>query len=66
MKKHKDLYIKEKRRHEETLQKYQENHMDEMEIPQMMQQDKSSRKDRCKGTPQRPIGVDITFFEGAA
>ena len=31
-----------------------------------MQQDKGSRKYRCKGTPQRQIEVDITFFEGAA
>ena len=32
MKKYKDFYKKQKRRHEEALQKYQENHMDEMEI----------------------------------
>ena len=32
MKKHKDLYEEEKRRHEETLKRYQEDHMDEMEI----------------------------------
>ena len=27
-----DLYEEEKRRHEEALQRYQEDHMDEMEI----------------------------------
>ena len=31
MKKYKGLYEEEKRRHEETLQRYQEDHMDEME-----------------------------------
>ena len=32
MKKCKDLYEEEKQRHEGALQKYQEDHMDEMEI----------------------------------
>ena len=32
MKKYKDLYEQEKQRHEDTLQRYQEDHMDEMEI----------------------------------
>ena len=32
MKKYKDIYEKEKRRHEEAQQKCQENHVDEMEI----------------------------------
>ena len=32
MKKYKDLYEEEKQRHEEVLQKYQANHIDEMEI----------------------------------
>ena len=32
MKKYKDLYEEEKQRHEEALQRYQEDHMDEMEI----------------------------------
>ena len=32
MKKYKDLYEEDKQRHEETLQKYQEDHMDEIEI----------------------------------
>ena len=32
MKKYKDLYEEEKRRHEEALQRYQEDHMDEMGI----------------------------------
>ena len=32
MKKYKDLYKEGKQRHEEALQRYQEDHMDEMEI----------------------------------
>ena len=32
IRKYKDLYEEEKRRHEEALQRYQEDHMDEMEI----------------------------------
>ena len=32
MKKYKGLYEEEKQRHEEALQRYQEDHMDEMEI----------------------------------
>ena len=32
MKKYKDLYEEEKQRHEEALQRYQEDHTDEMEI----------------------------------
>ena len=32
MKKYKDLYEEEKRRQEEALQRYQEDHIDEMEI----------------------------------
>ena len=32
MKKYRDLYEEEKQRHEEALQRYQEDHMDEMEI----------------------------------
>ena len=32
MKNYRHLYEEEKRRHEEVLQRYQEDHMDEMEI----------------------------------
>ena len=32
MKKYKNLYEEEKQRHEEALQRYQEDHMDEMKI----------------------------------
>ena len=32
MKRYRDLYEEEKRRHEEALQRYQEDNMDEMEI----------------------------------
>ena len=59
MKKYRDLYEEDKRRHEETLQRYQEDHMDEMEIiglhkkcnkkvkktPQLKKAPKSSKSD---------------------
>ena len=45
MKKYRDLYEEEKRRHEEALQRYQEDHMDEMEILNLHKRcNKKSRK----------------------
>ena len=44
MKKYKDLYELEKQRHEEALQRYQENHADEMEIINIHK--KCSKKER--------------------
>ena len=65
MKKYRDLYKEEKRRHEEALQRYQEDHMDEMEIinlhkrcnkkarkvPQPKKALKSSKSDEPKKVP---------------
>ena len=48
MKKNRDLYEEEKRRHEEALQRYQKDHMDEMEIIKLHKRcNKKARK-----TPQ--------------
>ena len=44
MKKYKDLYEEEKQRHEEALQRYQEDHADEMEIIKLHK--KCNKKDR--------------------
>ena len=45
MKKHKELYEEEKQRHEEALQRYQEDHADEMEIINLRKKcDKKARK----------------------
>ena len=44
MKKYKDLYGEEKQQHEEALQRYQEDHGDEMEIINLHK--KCSKKDR--------------------
>ena len=44
MKKYKELYKEEKQRHGETLQRYQEDHADEMEI--IKPHKKCNKKDR--------------------
>ena len=44
MKKYKELYEEEKQRHQEALQRYQENRADEMEIIKLHK--KCNRKDR--------------------
>ena len=57
MKKYKDLYEKEKRRHEEALQRYQENHMDEMEIINLYKRcnkTKAATKTSAKAAPKVP------------
>ena len=46
MKKYKGLYEEEKQRHEEALQRYQEDHMDKMEIINLHKKcNKRTRKD---------------------
>ena len=50
MKKYKDLYVKEKQRHEEAQQKCQENHMDEMEIISLHKKNATRQKQ-----PQRQV-----------
>ena len=53
MKKHRDLYEEEKRRHEETLKRYQEDHMDEMEIINLHK--------RCNKKSSQPIKAPKPF-----
>ena len=55
MKKYKDLYEEEKQRHEEALQRYQEDHMDEMEIINLHKRcNKTDTKAVAKTTPKAP------------
>ena len=69
MKKYKNLYEGENRRHEEALQRYQEDHMDEMEIinlhkrcdkkvPQPKKASKSFKSDEPKKAPKSPEFID--------
>ena len=50
MKKYKELYEEEKQRHEEALQRYQEDHADEMEIIKFHK--KCNKKDRMVLQPK--------------
>ena len=54
MKKYKDLYEEEKQQHEEALQRYQEDHTDEIEIINLHK--------KCNKTAQKAPKMDITFF----
>ena len=55
MKKYKDLYEEEKQRHEEALQRYQEDHMDEMEIINLHKRcNKTDIKAVAKTAPKAP------------
>ena len=70
MNKYKDLYEEEKRRHEEVLQRYQEDHMDKMEIINLHKRcNKKARKtpqpkkapfksDEPKKAPKSPEFID--------
>ena len=69
VKKYKDLYEEKKRQHKEALQRYQENHMDEMEIislhkwsnkktPQPKKAPKSFKSDEPKKAPISPEFTD--------
>ena len=53
MKKYKDLYEEEKQRHEEALQRYQEDHMDEMEIINLHK--KCNKKTRKAPQPKKAL-----------
>ena len=53
LKKYKDLYKEEKQRQEEALQRYQEGHMDEMEIINLHKKC-NKRKAVAKTTPKAP------------
>ena len=54
MKKYKDLYEEEKQRHEEALQGYQEDHMDEMEIINLHK--RCNKKARKVSQPKKASG----------
>ena len=51
MKRYKDLYEEEKQRHEETLQRYQVDHMDKMEIINLHK--KCNKKARKVSQPKK-------------
>ena len=51
IKKYKDHYEEEKQRHEDALQRYQEDHMDEMEIINLHK--KCNKKVRKVSQPKR-------------
>ena len=58
MKKYKNLYEEEKQRHEQALQRYQEDHMDEMEIIKLNKRcnKKTDTKTVTKTAPKAPKG----------
>ena len=55
MKKYKDLYEKVKQRHEEALQRYQEDHTDEMKIINLHQ--KCKKKARKVSQPKKALSI---------
>ena len=56
MKKYKEIYEEEKRQHEEALQRYQEDHMDEMEIISLHK--RCNKKARRVSQPKKASGLD--------
>ena len=54
MKKYSDLYEEEKRRHEEALERYQEDHMDEMEIINLHKRNKAREIPQPKKVSKSP------------
>ena len=54
MKKYKDLYKEQKQRHEEELQRYQEDHIDELEIINLLK--KCNKKARKVSKPKKASG----------
>ena len=63
MKKYKDLYKDEKQRHEEALQRYHEDHMDEMEIIILHKRcNKTDTKAVAKAAPKAPKSAYNLFL----
>ena len=63
MKKYKDLYKEEKQRHEEALQRYHEDHMDEMEIIILHKRcNKTDTKAVAKAAPKAPKSAYNLFL----
>ena len=56
IKNYKELYEEEKRQHEEALQRYQEDHMDEMEIISLHK--RCNKKARRVSQPKKASGLD--------
>ena len=63
MKKYKDLYEEEKRRHEEALQRYQEDHMDEMEIINLHKRCNQKARKILRSKKVSQTGQDDTAIE---
>ena len=76
MKKYRDLYEVKKQQYEEALQKYQDDHKDDVEIINLRKRynktgakaetkrDAKAKADSKTGAkqPQRLLGADMTFF----
>ena len=58
MKKYRDLLEEEKRRHEEALQRYQEDHMDEMEIINLHKRNKDRKTPQPQKAPKSPKFIE--------
>ena len=54
MKRYRDLYKEEKLRHEEALQRHEEDHMDEMEITNLHKRNKARKTPQPKKAPNSP------------
>ena len=66
MKKYKDLYVEEKSQHEQALQRYQEDNMDEMEIISLHKRcNKKSRKaSQPKKNENYPNQMNLKKYQG--
>ena len=58
MKKYRDLFDEEKRRHEEALQRYQEDHMDEIEIINLHKRNRDRKNPQPKKAPKSPKFIE--------
>ena len=65
MKKYKDLYEVEKQRHEEALQRYQEDHMDEMEIISLCKRCNKKAKNVSQPKKASPISDEPKKVSGS-
>ena len=61
MKKYKDLYKEEKQRHDEALQRYQEDHPDEMEIINLH---KKCNKNARKVSQKKHYQMNLKKYQG--
>ena len=63
LKKYKDLYEEEKRRHEEALQRYQEDHTDEMEIINLHKRCNKKARKTLRSKKVTEPGLDDSAIE---